>query len=244
MQKKATTKGELIFGIHPIVEVLKAKKRKLLSLYTTRPVPKAWHSIERLLPKRPIMIQYVSREVLHKLAGTIDHQGVVGYVQPLVVRKKFFEAKKEPFLLLLDGIQDIRNLGAILRSAYCAGVDGVIITQKDSAPLNAAAIKASAGLAEHLDIIIVPSARAAVPLLKKAGYQIYLTTFKGENAATCTYKEPLCVIIGNEAVGINKSILTLGTHITLPQRSSDISYNASVAAGIMLFLIATQLHKI
>ena len=239
-KEKAKVTGELIFGIHPLCEVLKAKRRKVISIYTTKPEPKAWRTIERLMPKYPVPIQYVSRDILFKMTGTTDHQGVVAWVQKFPFRKKFFDPKKSQFLAMLDGIQDPRNLGAILRSAYCTGVSGVIITKKGSAPLNSVAIKSSAGLAEHLEIFIAPSAESAAQLLKEAGYTMYMAVFDGQDAHTCEFTEPLCLVIGSEGFGVSKGILKHGTPITLPQRTSDISYNASVAAGILLFLVGTK----
>jgi len=233
-------KGELIFGIHPVVEVLKAKRRKLISIYTTKPTPQAFNEIEQLWPKYPVPIQYVAREILDRMVGTTDHQGVVAWVQAFPFRKVFFDAKKHKFLVMLDGIQDPRNLGAILRTAYCTGVDGAIIIKRGGAQLTAVAIKSSAGLSEHIEIYQAQSAAEAVIELKKAGYAIYLATFDGENAAACDYSLPLCAVIGGEGYGITKSILSSGTRVTLPQRKNDISYNASVAAGILLFLISTR----
>lgn len=232
--------GELIYGLHPVIECLKAKRRKLITLYTTKPVPKAWSKIEKLMPKYPVNIQYVKRDVLAKMAGTTDHQGIVAWVNSFPMRKKFFEPTKQKFLLLLDSIQDPRNLGAILRSAYCTGVDGVIICQKDSAPLNAVAFKSSAGLAEHLEVYQAVSSAAAVQELQKAGYNLYLAALGGKKATDIQFNGPLCVVIGNEATGIKRQLLTTGTKVMLPQRTSDISYNASVAAGILLFSVATQ----
>lgn len=237
-KKSKSITGELIYGIHPIIELLKAKKRKLFTLYTTQPVPKAFRQIEALLPKYPVAIKYVSRDKLTQLAETTDHQSVVGIAASFSYRKVPFDPAKQPFLLMLDGIQDVRNLGAILRSAYCTGVDGVIITHRGSAPLQAAAIKSSAGLAEHLSIQLVTSAQIIAQQLKDAGYHLYITNFKGENAATITYKKPLCLVIGSEGKGVTPAIFKYGTQVTIPQRSFDISYNASVAAGIMLFLVS------
>lgn len=234
---------DLVFGIHPILELLKAKRRKLVTIYTTKPAPKAWDQIAPLLSK-DTQIQYVAREVLAKIAQTTDHQGVVAWATPFIIRKKFFEPTKSPLLVLLDSVQDPRNLGAILRSVYCTGVDGVIICGKNAAPLNATALKSSAGLAEHLDIYEAPTALAALQELKKAGYALYLATVKGEDATGFPYQLPLCLVIGNESTGIAKNLLSFGTQITLPQRTTDISYNASVAAGILLFLIAHQAKKI
>jgi 23S rRNA (guanosine2251-2'-O)-methyltransferase len=243
-KKDKETKGELIFGIHPVVELLKAKRRKLISLYTTKPTPHSFDEIQKVWPKYPVPIQYVAREVLDRMVGTTDHQGVVAWTQAFPYRKQMFDPKKQKFLVMLDGIQDPRNVGAILRSAYCTGVDGAIMIKRGGAQLTGVAIKSAAGLSEHLEIYAAQSAASAVLDLKNAGYNVYLTTFDGENAATCKYASPMCVVIGGEGTGISKSILSSGTHITLPQKTNDISYNASVAAGIVLFLAATQQSKI
>ena len=237
-KKDKETKGELIFGIHPIIELLKAKRRKLVSLYTTKPAPQAFEAIQKLLPKYPVAIQYVTRDILDRMVGTTDHQGIVAWAQHFPYRKTFFDSKKHPFLVMIDGVQDPRNVGAILRSAYCTGVDGVVMVTRSGASVTGIAIKSAAGLSEHLEIYIAQSASAAVIELKKAGYTIYLATFDGENALLCDYKKPLCIVIGGEGSGISKSILSSGIHVTLPQKVHDISYNASVAAGILLFLIA------
>ncbi len=234
---------ELIFGIHPIVELLKAKRRKLFTLYTTRPTPKSWEEIVPYLTK-DIQIQYVTRDVLHRLAGTTDHQGVVGWASPFVIRKKFFEPSKSPFLIMLDGIQDPRNMGAIIRSSYCTGVNGIIITKKNSVPLTPTVLKAAAGLAEHIDIYEAVTAQAAIVELKKAAYSLYFATLQGKDATTYSFAQPLCVVIGNEATGVERKLLSSGEQITLPQRNKDISYNASVAAGILLFIIGHQLKII
>lgn len=231
---------EIIFGIHPIVELLKAKRRKIYAIYTTKPEPKAWAEISKLLPNYTT-IKYVNKDALSKLANNTDHQGVVALASPFVIRKKFFNPEKEKFIVMLDGIQDQRNLGAILRSAYCTGAQGVILTQKNSASINAVAIKSSAGLAEYLDIYQSATAKHAITELKELGYNIFLSAIGSKsNALDLQFKLPLCIVIGGEGTGISSNILNSGTIVTLPQKNSDISYNASVAAGVLLFLIATQ----
>lgn len=231
---------ELVYGIHPIVELLKAKKRKLYKVYTTNPEPKNWAQIARLLPSYTEIV-YKERAGLDNLAQSTDHQSVVGLASPFVIRKQFFAPKLHPFLLLLDNIQDTRNLGAILRSAYCTGVTGIILTTRNSAPITPAVIKASAGLAEHLEIHLTPNATLAVQTLKDNGCKIFLATLdESKNAAHVTYGLPACLIIGNEATGISKSVIGSGQHITIPQVNPDVSYNASVAAGILCFLISSQ----
>ncbi|MBT3455665.1 RNA methyltransferase [bacterium] len=246
MAKDKKKQLDVIYGIHSICELLKAKRRKLVTLYTTKIPPKGWKSIQKIGIPKLTNLQYVSREFLAKFSGTTDHQGVVGLAQQFVFRKSFFDSKKSQFVLLLDGIQDPRNLGAILRSAYCTGVDGVIITKKHSAPITGAALKASAGLAEHLDIYQAPSSLSALQELGKQNYNVYLAALssRANNAIEVTYKMPLCIVIGNEAQGISKSLFSFGTVVQLPQKTSDVSYNASVAAGILLFTIATYSSKI
>lgn len=244
MSKKTNLKEqEVVFGIHPIVELLKAKKRSLDAIYTTKPLPKSWSLIEKLLPKRCI-VNYISRESLTKMANSDDHQSVVGWASPFQYRKKSFDPTKHRFLVMIDGIQDTRNLGAIIRTAYCTGVHGIVICKKRGAPINASALKASAGLAEHIDIYEAPSAAAAALELKKLGYTLVLTALGGAPINSISYSSPLCVVIGNEATGISPEILNSGTKIMIPQRTPDISYNASVAAGIALFTIAQQINTI
>jgi 23S rRNA (guanosine2251-2'-O)-methyltransferase len=244
MAKIETHKTELIFGIHPILELLKAKRRKLRIIYTTKPTPKAWDQIAPLLPKG-IQIQYVDRETLHKLAQSTDHQGVVGYASPFGIRSTFFNPTQHKLLLMLDGIQDPRNLGAMLRSAYCTNIDGIILIKRGGVSMTPSALKAAAGLAEYLDIYVAPSIPAAAELLSQAGYHLYMAVLgKAEDAMAITYQSPSCLVIGSEGTGISGAMKKHGTLITLPQRRADISYNASVAAGILLFTIARQLKKI
>jgi 23S rRNA (guanosine2251-2'-O)-methyltransferase len=234
---------ELVFGIHPLLELLKAKRRSLITLYTTKPTPKGWHLIAPLLPPK-VPVTYVTRDVLTKMADTTDHQGFVAWAAPFIWRKQFFDPNKHPSLLLLDRIQDPRNLGAILRSAYCTNVSGIIICKKGGTSLTPTALKSSAGLAEHLELYETPTAAIAINLLKKAGYVIYLATLEGTNATTVSFTHPSCLVIGNEGTGISEDILSTGLKVTLPQRNRDISYNASVAAGILLFLIAVKVGRI
>ncbi len=232
---------EYIYGINSITECLKAKQRKIIALYTTRPEPKAFLNLQKLLPKYPVQIQYVLRDKLQQLAHSDDHQGVVAMVQKFPYRTSIFNPKKAPFILLLDGIQDVRNLGGILRTAYCTGVQGVILCRKGGTAITSAAHKASAGFAEYLPIYQAASAQEAAQQVQNAGYQLYTTTFNGENAAEVVYKKPLCVVIGSERKGVTPSIIKNSIQVSVPQKEQTISYNASVATGITLFLVA---HKI
>ncbi len=237
--QKKVVQQEIVYGVHPVVELLNQKKRKVYEIYVVNPEPKIWPTIKKLLPTYPVIVHRVTRDLLAKKAGTTDHQGVMAFAAPFALRKKFFDPKQQQFLVLLDGIQDVRNLGAIIRSSYCTGVDGVIICKKQGAELTGAALKASAGLAERMDIYEAPSVPAALQELKQAGYNLYVTALGGKQSITSlNFQRPLCVVIGNEGDGVSSEAKKSGTIITLPQRTHDISYNASVAAGIVLFMIA------
>lgn len=233
--------GELIYGAQAVTEMLKAKKRKLISIYTTKPLPKAWDRIAPFLPKHIANIQYVSRDILDRMAMSSEHNGLIAWVSPFKYATKIFDPVKKPFILVLDSLQDVRNLGAILRSAYCTGVDGVVLCKTKAASLTPAAFKASAGLAEHLDIYQANSLKQAIAELKTAGYTFYMAVLDGQDATKVEYQKPLCVVIGNEATGITPDVQKMGIPITLPQRTPDISYNASVAAGILTFLVAQKI---
>lgn len=241
MKSQSPQSLELIYGLHPVIELLTAKRRQIRTLYTTKPEPKNFSHIKALLPAH-IPVQYRSRQELTHLVGTTDHQGIVVWATPLPIRKKPFSPSTHKVLVMLDGIQDTRNMGAIIRSAYCTGINGIIITTKSSAPINASTLKASAGLAEHIDIYQVPSAKHGILELQKLGYNIYIAALakNAHNAANVTFQAPLCIVIGSEEAGVSSDILNKGTLVMLPQKRPNLSYNASVAAGILLFLIAEQ----
>lgn len=229
----------VVYGVHPVTELLTQKRRKVSEIFVLNPEPKIWKTLKSLLPAYPHTVHRVSREVLAQKAGSTDHQGIVAFAAAYPFRKKFFDPQKHPFLLLLDGIQDVRNVGAIIRSAYCTGVNGIILCKKQGATVTAAALKASAGLAERIEIYEAPSVAAALQELKKASYHLYVTALGGKSdLKTTTFQKPLCLVVGNEGKGVSAESKKAGTIVTLPQQSSDISYNASVAAGIVLFLIA------
>lgn len=241
-KKTAEKTGELLFGAHSIIEALKAKRRKLISVYTTEPAPRSWERIKPYLPKSVPNIQYVSTNVLGSMAEGGKHMGIVAWFSPFPYRSKMFEPKTHPFIVILDGVQDVQNLGAILRSAHCIGINGVVLGATHSAPLTGGAHKASAGLAEHMDIHLASSAKNAVLEAKKAGYNLYLAVVNGgENAMTVDYTSPACLIIGSEELGISQELRSEGTKISLPQKNPDMSFNASVAAGILMFVMQQKL---
>jgi len=232
-----------LYGIHPIQELLRAKQRTIQKLFTTNPPPKVFTTIAPLVP-RHISVTFCSREKLTALAGTDDHQGVVALVTPLPTRKSCFNIVQHPYILMLDGIQDPRNLGAIIRSAYCTAVDGIVIPHKQSAPLTAVVCKAAAGLIEHSTIYQPPSSIAAIQEIQAAGYAIYCAAAGGTDIRTLSFTVPTCIVIGSEGTGITAPVRSYGTAIAIPQRNTHLSYNASVAAGIILLAVSSALKRL
>ncbi len=243
-QENRAKPGELVYGINPVRELLKAGRRKVTQCYTTSPFPREWKSIQSYIERRNVRVHRVDRAELVRMIGSTEHQGVVAMTTPFTFKKDPFEAKQHPYIMLLDGIQDPRNLGAILRSAYCACVDGVLLTRKGSAPISSVVLKSSAGLAEHITIRQVPSAAAALQEIKQGGYQLYVATFGGKSPEEYELSEPLCLAMGSEGAGVSSLVARAGKHLTLAQRSADISYNVSVAAGILLFSIGRKNGRI
>ena len=243
-KQSGQAKTDLVYGVNPVVELIAAKKRRMVTLYTTEKMPAKIKSLISSKKLERTNLYTVTKERLTKIAGTSDHQGVVGLATPFIIRKKPFDIDKQKCVILLDGIQDPRNVGAILRSAYCAGFDAAIIPQRMSCPLNAVVLKSSAGLAEHIEIYQPPSQIYAVQELKKQGYNFYLGVLsdKSKDATIVDYKKSLCLVVGSEGFGVSKSILNCGVNIKIPQKLSDISYNASVAAGILMFLISSKAY--
>jgi len=242
MNKKQTKILDIVYGIHPAIELLKAKRRAVHAIYTTKDT-KAFGQIERLLPTH-IKPTFVDKNRLASFAGTADHQGVVITADSFVYQKTFFDPKKSKLLILLDRIQDPRNAGAIIRSAYCTNADGIILIDKGGTGITPTVLKASAGLAEHCTIYRAPSVGAAAQNLRDAGYTIYVGDAGGTAIQKVEFVQPCCLIVGSEGVGAASLFKEHGHVIQIPQKRPDISYNASVAAGIMLFWAGLKLGRI
>lgn len=147
-----------------------------------------------------------------------------------------------PLLLILDSIQDTHNVGAILRSADCSGVDGIIITKHNSAPINETVVKTSAGASEHVKIAQINNLAQTIDELKQNGYWIVGSYLEGGKDYTkVDYKIPVALIVGNEEKGIRKLTADKCDHLVrIPMKGKIQSLNVSVATGILLFEILRQ----
>ncbi len=200
------------------------------------------YELLKLCRKYKISVVQVPKQKLDRLCPK-QHQGVLGMINPIQfmdpqdIISKAFEDGKTPCLLFLDGISDVRNFGAIARSAEVFGVDGIIITKKNSALINEDAIKSSAGALLNLPICQVSSSAIVLRNLKKMGLQVISCSEKSSKLLSEVDMTQACVfVLGAEGLGISKEILDESTmHVAIPQVGQINSLNVSVAAGIICY---------
>jgi 23S rRNA (guanosine2251-2'-O)-methyltransferase len=234
---------DLVYGVHPIIEILRAKKRKIYNLFIDKSRQKNISEIIKQLASYTKIV-YCDKKKLDILCNSSDHQSIAAYVSPFLYQKNFFKPELFPVLLFCDSIQDTRNLGALLRSAYCTNILGVVITEDSSVDITASTFKSSAGLAEHISIYKSRNMKLALEEATKSGYLIYLAAPNGVPIEKIKIAGPCGIVIGNEHLGIDPSLYKFGNIISLKQKESCISYNASVAGGILLYTFSNALSLI
>ncbi len=247
-----STKREGLFGINPILEALKAGTREFDKVYIAKGThSKGIEEIVRLCRHQNIPVHFEGRESLDRISGTKKHQGIYGFVAVKGYSSvdeifDIAEGRKEnPFILLLDGVEDPRNLGAIIRTADGAGVHGIIIPKHRSSGLSSTVAKTSAGAIEHMKISRATNLLNTIEWLRDHGLWIYGLDMEGEKEYnTVSYDIPLGIVIGGEGRGIRESIRkACDVRVKIPLFGQVSSLNVSVASGIILFEIAKQRVK-
>ncbi len=237
----------LVIGRKPVLEALNSDEEisQVYILYGQE--GGIINAIRVAAKKRGIKVNQVPLEKFKQITKDKIAQGVAA----VKADYKFFnlhdiiyESKKSdyPLLLILDSIQDTHNVGAILRSAECSGVDGIIITKHNSAPINETVAKTSAGAIEYVKIAQVNNLAQAIDELKQNGFWVVGSYLEGAKDYTSVdYKMPIALIVGNEEKGIRKLTADKCDHlIRIPMRGKIQSLNVSVATGILLFEILKQ----
>lgn len=204
-------------------------------------------TIAREARKAGTVISYVPKEKLNQMSQTGHHQGVIAltasmnYASVEDILKKAEEAGEEPFIFLLDGIEDPHNLGAIIRTANLAGAHGVIITRRHSAGLTAAAVRASAGAAAYTPVARVTNLGSAMEELKSKGIWFVCADMNGTEMYDLKLTGPLGIVIGNEGEGVSRLIREkCDMTAAIPMFGDIESLNASVAAGILAWEAVRQ----
>lgn len=234
----------IVYGINPVAEALRAGRVTRLRIGARG--DERMRELLSLAQRRGVPVQHVERDVLDRLAGGGVHQGVVADIDDVArdfsVGELVRSAAGTPLLVVLDGIEDPHNLGAILRTADAAGVDGVVMQSRRAAALGGAAAKASAGAIAHVRIAQVVNIARAIEELKDAG--VWTIGLAGE--ATTPYDAvdltlPSAIVLGAEGAGLRRLVRERCDRLAaIPMHGRVGSLNVSVAAGVVLFEAARQ----
>ena len=248
MDKKPLNKpvrSDLIIGRNPVLEALRAG-RPIDSVYISGEGG-SLSLIARLAKEQGAVVKEAGRQKLDEISGGAAHQGVIafGACAEYVGIKDILDAAKAknepPFVIICDGIEDPHNLGAIIRTAECAGAHGIIIPKRRSASLSETVFKTSAGAASWVPVARVPNIPAAIDELKEQGLWIYGTDASGEDYTKTDLKGPIGLVIGSEGFGIGKLAASkCDFMLKLPLKGRITSLNASVAAGIFMYEVLRQ----
>ncbi len=241
----------LVLGRRPVREALERTPDRIEKVFLQRNGGGELAEIRRIAVRAGVQVQFVPVGRLRQLARGIAHQGAAALMAPVAyvalddllasAAPALEEVKRrKPRLLVLDGMQDPFNFGAVLRSAAASGVVGIIVPRSGMAPLNAAAMKASAGAAGRVPIARTASVADAIHQLKERGYWVAGADAGGDVSVwDMVWDRPMAVVIGNEAKGIRPAVLTACDYrVRIPMTGPAESLNASVAAGILLFAAA------
>lgn len=238
--------GSLIVGRNPIIEALKSGK-PIDTVYVENDATGSIAVIVSLATERGAVVKQVSRAKLTAMSNTTNHQGAVAvgacaeYVSVSDILSLAAERGEDPFIIICDEINDPHNLGAIIRTAECAGAHGIIIPKRRSASLNETVYKTSAGAASWLPVARVANIASAIDELKENGVWIYGTDASGESYGKVNLTGPIGLVIGSEGEGMGKLVAKKCDFLlSLPLKGKITSLNASVAAGIFMYEVLRQ----
>ncbi len=244
------SKDDFIFGLRPVIEAIEAGKTIDKIFVQNALQGQIYIELKQILAKYKIRPNYVPIEKLNRFTRK-NHQGVVAFISDVPFEKiedvlpALFEQGKTPFLLILDRLTDVRNFGAICRTAECVGVDAIILPEKGAAPINSDAIKTSAGAIYNLKICKERNLAHTVDFLQQSGVQVFASTEKAQKLVyDVDFTAPCAVVMGNEETGISKEVLHHADEkIKLPIEGKTQSLNVSVACGAVLYEAVRQKLK-
>jgi len=236
-----------IYGIRSVIEAIKSKEKTIDKIFIQIGLTgRLINELEALIRKNKLKSSYVPTQKLNRLSKK-NHQGVIARISPI----KFYEInqiiaeiekKKDALILILDQINDVRNFGAIIRTAEVSGVDAIIIQNQSSAPINADTVKTSAGGVFNVPICKVSHIKDAIYHLKSSKVMVIATSEKAKkNIYDLSLKKSVAIIMGSEERGISSSVLKLSDEVVkLPMFGKIESLNVSVASGIFLYEVIRQ----
>jgi 23S rRNA (guanosine2251-2'-O)-methyltransferase len=240
-------KEHIIFGIRAIVEAITAGKEVDKVFIQKEISGELMKDLMKVMKRNSINFSYVPVEKLNRLTPS-NHQGAVASISPIgfmdleQLIEATLESNKKPLFLILDQLSDARNFGAIIRTAECTGVNGIIVQKSGSAPVNGDTVKTSAGAVFNVPICKVEHIKDAIYLLQANGIKTVAATEKcDQNIYDLQLNEPLAIIMGSEERGVNPSVLKIvDEKAKLPMFGSIGSLNVSVACGAFLYETVRQ----
>ncbi len=240
-------KEDYIFGLRAIIEAIESGK-EIDKLYLSKELssPLAIELIDTARAHR-VTIQRVPVQRLNRITRK-NHQGAIAMLSAITYHRldflvpELYEAGILPFIVILDGITDVRNFGAIARTCECAGVDAIIIPRHGSVGVGGDAVKTSAGALLHIPVCRENTVTGAVQFLKNNGYQVVAVTEKTDiNYTQGEYTTPVAIVLGSEDTGISPEVMKLcDTKVAIPMFGKIGSLNVSVAAGVMIYEVVNQ----
>lgn len=238
---------EMIFGIRAIIEAIEAGKEIDKIIVKRELQGDLSKELFALLKSRDIAVQRVPNERLDRFTRK-NHQGVIAFLSAITyehiedIIPFLYEQGKDPFILVLDGITDVRNFGAIARTCEVAGVDAIVIPAKGSVTVNADAIKTSAGALLKIPVCKEQSLTNAIQFLKNSGIKVVAATERGADDYTAVdYSGPIAFVMGAEDTGVSNDNLRIADNLVkIPQFGTIGSLNVSVAAGVLIYEVIRQ----
>ncbi len=233
---------DYIFGIRAIIEAVTAGKEVERVLVKKDSQGVLFFELLKTLSEHNIPVQYVPIEKINRVTRK-NHQGAVALVSPITFQNienvipTVFESGQTPLVLVLDRITDVRNFGAIARTAECVGAHAIIVPEKGSASINSDAIKTSAGALHKIPVCRAKSLMKAVTFLKQSGLNVYAASEKSaDNYYEADFTVPTALIMGAEDRGISADLMKWADgQVKIPMVGEIASLNVSVAAGVLLF---------
>lgn len=238
---------EYIFGIRAVIEALESGKSIDKVLIRKDLGGDLARELFAKLKEYDVLVQRVPQERLNRITMK-NHQGVIAMISPIIYHKldnllpTLYEEGTNPFLLVLDGLTDTRNFGAIGRTADCSGVNGIIIPERNSVSVTPDAVKTSAGGLFYVPVCRERDLVSAVRMLKDSGVKVVAASEKAARDYTeADYTVPVAIVMGSEDVGISNEVLRLCDElVAIPMLGNIGSLNVSVAAGVMMYEAVRQ----
>ena len=240
-------KTQYIYGVHAVLEAFEAGKdidkillSKTLNDETAKEISEKARALR--VPVQRVPVQKIDRITRKNHQGVLAMMAAVTYYQVEDLVPQLFDEGENPFFVVLDGVTDVRNFGAVARTCECAGVSAIVIPDRESVSVNADAVKTSAGALNYLPVCREHNLVKAVRLLRDSGFKIVGTSDKSQMLYTKgNYTGPVAIVLGAEDKGISPEIMKLcDTQVLIPEFGHINSLNVSVAGGIMIYEVVRQ----